>query len=156
MDAMIQVRDAFDLSREFHQDLSEFYAGLAGHAERMRVKLLLDWLSRHEANLQACLQRYEDDHANTVLNAWMKYAPDESPFEGLDNLALPGELTVDEVAGLALKLDAALITFYRDIADHADAADVRQLFDTLREMAESEEQDLKRRIDALWRPAAKH
>jgi len=155
MDAMIQVRDVFDLAREFHQNLSEFYAGLAGRTDRTRVKLLLDWLSRHEANLQTGLQRFEEDRTNDVLDAWMEYAPEESPFEGLDAVTIEGQLTVDEVAEMALRLDDALVTFYQDVAEHAEVPEVKRLFETLLTMARHDENDLKHRIDGLWRPHAK-
>jgi rubrerythrin len=156
MQAMIQVRDAFDLARQFHQNLSEFYAGLAGQTERTRVKLLLDWLSRHEANLQTCLQRYEDDRSHDVLDTWMEYAPEASPFEGLDALTEQADLSVDAVADLAIKLDDALVTFYQDLVEHVESPEVRKLFETLLTMARHDEQDLKRRIEALWRPHGKH
>jgi rubrerythrin len=155
METMIQVRDVFDLARQFHQSMSEFYAGLAEQTDRTRVKLLLDWLCRHEANLQTSLERYESDRSHDVLDAWMEYAPDASPFEGLDALTIENELSVDAVAELALKLDDALVTFYQDLAEHSDAADVKKLFETLLTMARHDEQELKRRIDALWRPQAK-
>jgi len=152
---MVQVRDVFGLARQFHQSLSEFFAGLAGRSDRTRVKLLLDWLSRHEANLQTCLQRFEEDRSNDVLDAWMEYATEESPFEGLDALTIEGPLSVDAVAELALRLDDALVTFYEDIAQHAESADVKKLFQTLLTMARSDEKELKARIDGLWRPHAK-
>jgi len=146
MESFKQVRDIFALSRGFHRRLSEYYARLANHADRQRAKMLLDYLSRHEANLQSCLERYEADASNRLLDAWCQYVPEAFSFEHLGNCLTNPEITVDEVASLVLRLDDALIEFYRDLADNAESPEVRELFENLLQLAVSEEVTLKREV----------
>ena len=146
MESFKQVREIFDLSRGFHQRLSEYYGRLASQAERQRAKMLLDYLSRHEANLQSCLERYEAEASNRILGVWCQYVPEAFSFDHLNaSLANPA-ITVDEVTSLVLRLDDALIEFYRDLADNAESAEVRELFESLLQLAVSEEVALKREV----------
>ena len=45
------TKDVLDHARDFHRQLSDHYAQLRDKAERERVKMLLDYLSRHEKHL---------------------------------------------------------------------------------------------------------
>jgi rubrerythrin len=144
MDTFKQVRDVFAFSHRAHQQISEYYARLADQAERRRVEMLLDYLSRHEANQQACLQRYAADVSNALLNAWLQYVPETFPFADLpDTIAAP-DMSVADVVEMALRLDDALIEFYGELAENADALEVRELFENLRQIEVSAEVSLKR------------
>ena len=149
MPAFKQVRDVFDLSRRAHRHLSALYERLAHQADRQRVKLLLDYLSRHEANLQSCLQRCQQDLSAKLLDVWLQYVPEALPWAEVDALLATPDITVDQVTDLALRLDAALVEFYAELAENAESREVRELFENLRQMAVAEEVSLKRDADEL-------
>ncbi len=54
-------KDILDHARAFHRQLSSYYKKLGDKAERERVKMLLDYMSRHEAHLDESLKQYEEE-----------------------------------------------------------------------------------------------
>ena len=67
-----QTKDVLDYARTFHRQLSEYYDSLSKLAEKQRVKMLLDYLSRHEKHLDEILADYEEDASKKVMNTWLK------------------------------------------------------------------------------------
>ncbi len=69
------VKDVFDRIRTFHHRVGDYYDRLYSIADTERVKILLDYMSRHEKKLELCISEYEHDAAKDVLEAWFKYTP---------------------------------------------------------------------------------
>ena len=61
------TRELLDLVRDFHKQLSELYARMAEVATKEKVKMLLNYMSRHETQLEQCLARYEEHAAKSLL-----------------------------------------------------------------------------------------
>ena len=57
----VQVRDLLEQAARFHADLAAFYHRLPGEAGQQRVKLLLDYMSTHEANLKDSLDTFDEE-----------------------------------------------------------------------------------------------
>ena len=62
-----KTRDILDRARTFHNNISERYRTLSVAAEKEKVKMLLDYLSRHEKNLAKSLEEYEEDASREIL-----------------------------------------------------------------------------------------
>lgn len=139
-----QIRDIFSISRGFHDQLSLFYERLRDRTQRKRVRLLLDYLSRHETNLNRCLGQFADHTSSAVLDTWVQYVPDAEPFPHLETLRVAADMSTDDVVALALRLDDALIQFYEQLRDEAGSAEVREVFESMLRLEEVDEIALRR------------
>jgi rubrerythrin len=133
-----QVRDVLEYARTVHRQLSEFYKNLGEQAEKERVKMLCDYMSRHEKHLEESLADYEDGAAENVLNTWFQFAPSEEMFATLRDFKVTPALSVDQVVRLAMEVDDCLINYYRTMAESADTEEVREIFNNLVSMEEHE------------------
>jgi len=136
------TKDVIDHARKFHRDLSEFYHQLADSAEQEKVKMVLDYLSRHERHLDQALARYEHDGANQVLDTWFKFKPDEATAKNIAALEVNNNMTVPEIVRMAMQMDERLIELYRGVARSSVAEEVKELFESLLKMEKQEESDM--------------
>ncbi len=136
-----RTRDVIDHVRRFHRALSEYFHRLSDQAAIERVKLLLHYLSRHEARLDEALSEYENAASKRILENWFQYTTEKDLFETCQHLEVRPDMSIDDVSELALRWDSCLIDFYREMASCSDCDDVRELF---RELLKTAEQDRKR------------
>ncbi len=133
------TRDIIDLARRFHGEVSAFYEHLGNQASKGRVKLLLQYMSRHEKHLERCLEEYEQDASERILATWFQYAPATTPIEHLQTVQLEPEMSIDDVVEVALRLDECLVDLYREVAEQADSREVTELFCNLLDLEQQEE-----------------
>ncbi|MDD5582371.1 MAG: hypothetical protein PHS99_04055, partial [Candidatus Marinimicrobia bacterium] len=55
-----QARDVLNYSKEFHHQLDEYYKTLNNKTDKIRVKMLLDYLMDHEKKLEKNIERIEE------------------------------------------------------------------------------------------------
>ena len=128
------IRDIIDFSKEVHAEIADRFANLSNEAVQERAKLLLDYLSRHELHLKEALQRYGESAAESLLTAWYLSAPELHPEDIVHDVELFADMDIDEVMAEAIKVDDYLIDIYRNIADNARDAKVRELSNRLLQM----------------------
>jgi len=138
------TRDLLDQVRDFHKRLSDFYANRADIAKDQRAKMLLEYMSRHELNLEQCLEEYEDVGANEVLDTWFKFAPDIAEPECLDGVELKDDMTVHDIIMTAILFDNCLIEFFKEMAEKAVSEHLREFFDSLVQLENSEKLKMMR------------
>ena len=139
-----QTRDILDHARAFHSHISQLYLRLAGEAEKGAVKMLLDYMGRHERNLEEALIRYEQQASEQILDTWFQYTHDEETLHICEASEFRPDMTVKEVVAAGLKLDDCLIRLYREMAEYANSEQVRDVFRNLLEMEEREKHKLSR------------
>ena len=143
-----QVRDVLAYGIDLHTRLRDTYDQLGLQSEQTRVKMVLDYLSRHEQNRQQAMQRFEEGTRRKILDQWLQYAP-SSNIEGLLSASTGrSNLTVDDVITMAMRFDDALIAIYRETANEIDDTQAREVFQNLAEMEHREKQRFVR--DAEW------
>ncbi len=138
------TRDIIGLARQFHREVSDFYECLSNQASKGRVKLLLQYMSRHEKHLEECLAEYEQDASDRILETWFQYAPATTPVENLETVQLESEMSIDDVVKVGLRLDECLINLYREMADNAESREVAEVFCNLLDLEQQEEIALTR------------
>ena len=142
----IQTRDILSKACDFHHKLSHYYDEERQRLDEQKVKLLLEYLSRHEKNLEALLKRCSEDAEPSITNTWFKYTPDHLS-EAMDpDVHIPADSTVDDIVQIALNVDNKLIEFYNDAAERAMSRDVRELFEKLARQEENEEHRLAKGV----------
>ncbi len=142
--AFEQIRDVLDRTVEIHGRISELYDRLGDKAQRPRVRMLLDYLSRHEKHLQESLAIYEHEVSGRVLDCWCRDIPHSIPSDCFECSDLSADMSIDEVINVAVRLDYCLIKLYEAMADCAPYEDVREVFKRLLEMEEREEVEMIR------------
>jgi len=143
-----QIKDVLAYGIDLHMRLRETYDQLGLQSEQTRVKMVLDYLSRHERNRQHAMQRFEEGTRRKILNQWLQYAPSSNIEQLLTDSNSCSNLTVDDVITLAMRFDDALIAIYRETAAEIDDANAREVFQNLAEMEHREKQRFVR--DAEW------
>jgi rubrerythrin len=146
-----QVKDVLDHGRKLHAELRKFYDSLNEHKQQDRVRMVLDYLSRHERNLEEALERFEHDARKGILETWMQYAPSDNVEKILKSCVIKPNMSVDEVVKLATDFDDALVELYKDAAREADEEHVKELFQDLINMENTERQSLARDTTSMLR-----
>jgi rubrerythrin len=133
-----RTRDVIDHVRAFHAQVGELYRRLAEGADRERVRLLLNYMGRHEKHLEASLAAFEEQAASGLLDTWFQYDPEEETLARLTDVAVDPGMGVDDVIALAMRVDDGLIGLYEELAACALSADVKELFANLLELEKQE------------------
>lgn len=142
-----QVKDVLDYGIELHAQLRTLYSDLSEQSDQARVKMVLDYLSRHERNRAEALRRFEQPpHANS-LDVWLQYAPSLEIEQMLKDCAIRPDMSVDDVVKIALQFDNALIEIYKEAAREAEDTNARAIFENLVEMEEKEKQRFIRDVE---------
>lgn len=132
------VKDVVDYSRKLHQQISKLYQEISQDQTQERVKMLLDYLQRHESHLEKSLCQFEQDKSQKVLDSWFQYAPDQSITEVLEGIEISNNMSTDEVIVMALKLDDYFIELYEGMVENASSSAVKSVFQNLLDMEQQE------------------
>ena len=133
-----QVREFVDFGKHLHGKIKELYEDLNEHAQLERVKLLLDFLSRHEQRMEESLARFEKVSRHGILEAWLEYSPGLDVDKVMDRFRLRENPSSDEIIQIAMDFDDALVSLYREVAEKANNSKVKALFNNLLQLEESE------------------
>ncbi len=144
--AFDQTKDVLKHARKFHQKLGVFYEDLKESASRERVRTLLDYMSRHEKHLDACLAEYEEQVSDNVLDTYFKYGSESTELTAIADFEIEPDMGVDDVVAAAMHFDACLVAFYREMAQRALSEKVREVFQNLLEMEQHEQIELSKRV----------
>ncbi|TAN48182.1 MAG: hypothetical protein EPN21_15410 [Methylococcaceae bacterium] len=143
------VKDFLDYGRELHGEIQAFYDTLSEQSDKERVRMLLDYLSRHEKTMEESLHRFEQVTRQSILAVWLEHVPRLSIQEIIDECGIKAGATLDDVLAIALKFDAAMIKLYRDVAENAKDARVKEVFNNIADMEVSEDNKLLRSVSML-------
>jgi len=132
------VKDVVDHSRRLHQQISQMYSEMSQQQTQERVKMLLDYLQRHEKHLEEVLCQFEKDKSQKVLDSWFQYAPDQDLSEVLAEINVKENMTTDEIIAMALKLDDYFIELYESMVESSHSSDARSVFQNLLDMEKQE------------------
>ena len=139
-----QAKGIIDAGRAFHQRASAFYQQLHDKAVGARVKMLLDYLVRHEAHLERALADFNEASRLKALDAWYQYAQKQCLLQPFDVSQYPEDMTPEMVMEIGLNIDSCLIASYKGMAEGATSAEVREVFENLLLMEEQEKHKLAR------------
>ncbi|HYE33830.1 hypothetical protein [Methylocaldum sp.] len=143
-----QVKDVLDYGIQLHSELTELYDSLNQQNDQARVKMLLDYLSRHEKNREQAMQRFEDGSRKSILNFWLQYSPGSNVEQLLRDAAVRPDISVDDVIKIAMAFDNAMIEIYKGAATIVEDPHAKEVFTNLAEMEEQEKHRFIR--DAEW------
>ncbi len=145
-----QTRDILEHARQFHRQVSEFYSQLRCQAEKERIKMLLDYMIRHEDNMVKALEDFERSAPKHLLGACFKVGRQFRPCcDVVRELNISADMSVDEVIQIGLEFNDCLIAVYKDRAENAPDEKVRGVFQNLVALAQKEQRLLSRDAQRL-------
>ena len=137
--APLRLIDVLRKAEVFHRDLSYYYQSHVAETQDEEIRLLLEYLSRHEAYLQHCLQEYERGASKGVLEAWFKISPNLRAFPRIEQFRFGNDMKREDLVQLGLDLDRFLISVYRELVGRAISTPLREALTDLIEMEHREE-----------------
>jgi hypothetical protein len=126
-----RVRDLLEQVQGFHGELASYYGQVASGTAQERVKMLLEYLSSHQRNLERSLKDYADDASRKVLETWVDESHCARLLANARTMKLPPDMNVEDVARLAMQIDECLVRIYRYLSEEAETAAVREVFRNL-------------------------
>ncbi len=139
-----QTKDIIQWCAGFHDSLAHQYETLSRSATEPRLKMMLDYLAQHEHEMHAGLKRFLGTAEPSVLNTWFRQVPELPQPDALE--AMRSCLccaTVEDAENAALEFHEKLQAMYQQLADLSEAAELRELFESL---AKGQEAELRRMV----------
>lgn len=143
------AKDLLVEAARLHEGLGRYYSQLSSEAGKERVRMLLDYLVRHETNMAAVLSRYSKETANNVRNAWFTYALDSAFAKCIPPAPPVDQLSIDEIINLAIQLDDHIIDLYQLIALESELPEAREAFTNLVQLERQEKMRMVRQAMGL-------
>jgi len=131
------TQNLLDAVKQFHEKVGLYCEKNARINKDERVRMLLDYIGRHEYHLAEALDAYQGEARNKVLNTWFRNVP-EKLAEVPGEPPLTPDSTAEEVITWAIKMDDSIIELYRSMAEEAEIADVRKVVNSLLAMEDRE------------------
>ncbi|MDD5583064.1 MAG: hypothetical protein PHS99_07650, partial [Candidatus Marinimicrobia bacterium] len=117
----------------------EYYKTLNNKTDKIRVKMLLDYLMDHEKKLEKNIERIEETIPPKVLKTWFKYTLCEDLRKDMQLLHYRiDEISVEELIRMAIQFDDCLIKIYKKIVLNSDIPEIREIFTNLSELEDHE------------------
>jgi rubrerythrin len=142
----VQVNNLLERAIEFHGMLTKFYSKIDNESEKESVKLLVNYMARHEAILKEQLEKITVEERKQLTEEWLPYVPESAEKRCFEGLEIDKDSTVDDVINTGVRLNQCLIDFYRRLAEISPSEELTALFSSLEAMEIYEKTILSRSI----------
>ena len=144
--AAIQMIDLLKKGEAFHQNLAAYYEQVSHDVDREDVRIILDYMSRHEEYLGHCFEDYEKHAPKAVAEHWFKWVPDTNFAKIMEQASIPHDATVEDVIRLARHFDDCLIQLYQQLVEMSPPGLLRDALGKLLEMEQQQEKLMVRNL----------
>lgn len=130
------TRSLLDHIRQFHQQVADYCNHTARLSQDERIRLLLEYIGRHEQHLAEATAQYAAQGVDKVLNTWFRNPPAPLASARIDTLgADPG---VDDVINWVIRIDNGIIDYYQSLVAEAEIPEVKTVLNNLLTMENRE------------------
>jgi rubrerythrin len=133
-----QVKDVLEYGKLLHQEIKTLAERMEDVEQSARLKLLLEYLKRHEDELSRALARFSEQTKQRILDIWLPYPPDPKILEKLRAITIHPNMSVEEVAKIVLTFEDALIELYRESLNEIDDPEVQEMLANLVQLEDAE------------------
>lgn len=133
-----QVRDFLEFGKHLHGEIKRFYDQANEETGSERIRMLLDYLSRHEQHLEESLSRFEKGSRSGILNAWLEYPPDLDVEAVMGRHKLAEVRSSDDLIAIALDFDETLVALYQEVSAKVGEPKLKEVFLNLLALEEKE------------------
>ncbi len=144
------VRDVMELARKVHHHVARDLDTRFTVEGQERIRMLLAYLSDHEAKLEKVIEQSEADAAGGALDTWLTDYLNNAPT--LKHLAEPLDFSSDDADVLVmrvLELHEHLIGLYQHLAEKAPTPAVAELLGALQELERHEAMRMARDVGRM-------
>ena len=142
--AIVTVADVLKHAETFEQMLAEYYAKLSERTVREGVRLLTDYMSRHQARIAAALDKLSPQRILRVGNTPLRYEPQAADCRCFEGIEVPPNGSAAQVLDAAVNFDECLINLYRQVLQQPVDEEIRELFESLVRAEQRDEIELKK------------
>ncbi|MBI9070832.1 MAG: hypothetical protein JEY94_04500 [Melioribacteraceae bacterium] len=129
-----RVKDVIEFAKCFHEKVSKLYERLSISTDDERIRIFLDYLSRHEKNIEDQLNEFEGGLSDKLLDSWFRFLPEEGKYKCFEDIKFKPGMDVDDVTDLALEMDKCLLNVYARIASSTENHKIKEIFQSLYDM----------------------
>jgi hypothetical protein len=141
---IVTVLQVLKRATDFEKLLADYYANVATKTVREGVRLLSDYMSRHQNRIAEALDKLPPDRLHHVQNCPLRYEPQAADCRCLTRMGLPPDAKAAQVLDVAIVFDECLIQLYRQVVQQPVEEEVKELFESLIRMEETDEVRLKK------------
>lgn len=133
-----QVKDILQRACDFHGLLKDFYQKINNTTQKESVKLLVDYMARHEKYLQEITSQISAEQEKQIAEEWFKYESEFATRDCFCELKIDKDSGVDDVIDTGLQLNQCLINLFHHVAGVAPTQESKTLFNSfeIEEIAE--------------------
>ena len=143
------INTIFDYLHFTHHRVKEIYQALEKEEEKERVRMLLDYLHKHEETLEVVLESYRKNVPAEAESMPFAVEPCSGKIEALRVMGRLKERTVDEILFKALDVDECLIALYEKLASESKNTDVRAVYKDMADRMRREKKIMVRDVGLL-------
>jgi rubrerythrin len=136
------IRHLLDDARKFHQELEALYEQESDQADKDKLRMILDFMGRHEKALEQWIAETEAGVAPRILDMRLHFMPDIAECEDFAPVTFPKDVSIQEAIRTALHFDDCLVAYYRQMAEGPVPPEVKELFRVLMRAEKSEEREV--------------
>jgi hypothetical protein len=145
------IADLIDWSRQLHHHLSQRFAKDSVAHQNEMGRLLLDYLSTHEAQMEKMVQQFEQQADTKVLHTYIYDYLSHKPIETHRTCEQPyDKLSFDEICQEVFDYHQQIIELYRDLEAKAATPAAKTLLQTMLKMEEHEAMRIARQTGRMY------
>jgi|GEM_PF-411205 len=126
-----RVQDVIDYGRFLHSEMKALAQRFENQEHNAHLKLLLDYLKRHEDELAASLEKFERETRKSILDIWLPYPPDPKVEKQLQAIEIHPNMSIEEITRVVMEFEDALIELYKEALNEIDDPNVQEVLKNL-------------------------
>ena len=143
--------DLIDWTRQLHAHLAKCLAHCANQHEEERARMLLNYLSLHEAEMQRVIAGFENAASANVLHTYVYDYLFHQPIRSHRTCDAPyATLGFDAICKEVLDFHEQAIRLYRSLIGKTEIREANELFETLLDLEEHEAMRLSRQTGRMY------
>lgn len=148
--AIRTLSELIDWTRQLHERLAKCLAQCSSKNEEERARGLLDYLAKHEAEMERMVQGFENQAESKVMRTYIYDYLSHQPIQ--TNLSCDlayAKMSFDDICAEVFDYHQQVIALYRDLEERVDIPEAKDLLHSLLEMEEHEAMRLSRQTGRM-------
>lgn len=132
-----QTRELLELARTVNRRLADLYRQQASSTPDERVCMLMEYMQRHEKQMNAALSETMETASEAVLDTYYQFEPEEiEALLDVEHRAIAPDADLDEAIAMVRQFDDIMRSYYARAEQMADSEAVARIFRNLKHLEE--------------------
>ncbi len=141
---VVTVADVLRHAEAFEKMLTDYYHDISERTTREGVRLLSDYMARHQARIAEFLDKLPSPRVRRICSTPLRYEPHAADCRCFEGMELPANATAAQVLDTAITFDECLIKLYRQVVTQDVGEEIKELFEGLIRVEELDEVELQK------------